>query len=159
MKRQILIFLLELIPFFIFCQPFDSPRHCIYDDYSLTMSYNVCTNDDTTGFISFVSEDNMNIYKVQYHLHFSVLDTVLLNSPDTGYLVRFWHTDSLRRVSMIDQANYELNNCNNDFKDLNMVIWEVVSKWRFYISDFSIGVLDPYPKDIEIDIPIIIKQQ
>jgi hypothetical protein len=60
---------------------------------------------------------------------------------------------------MIDQANYELNNCNNDFKDLNMVIWEVVSKWRFYISDFSTGVLDPYPKDIEIDIPIIIKQQ
>ena len=112
MKRQILIFLLELIPFFIFCQPFDSPRHCIYDDYSLTMSYNVCTNDDTTGFISFVSEDNMNIYKVQYHLHFSVLDTVLLNSPDTGYLVRFWYTDSLSHAP--SNCQLSIVNCQLD---------------------------------------------
>ena len=164
MNKLILVFLLVQVPLFIFCQTSGPQRHCLYDDYSLTMSYNVCTNDDTTGFIPFISDDNlnvyqMNVYKVQYHLHFSALDTVFLNIPDTGRLVRFWYTDALGKVSMIDQTTFEYYNCDKFFKNLNTVIWEVVSNWRFYITDFSAGILDPYPRNIEIDIPIIIKQQ
>lgn len=157
--RNLLILILVQIPFSLLGQQEDVFKHCLYDGWSLTMSYNVCTQSDTIGFIRFVEKDYYQIYESQYTLHFKTLDTSISYSPDTGNLVRFWFIDTNGHKVRIDLTNYEFYyNAKEVFEELNRQIWETISKWRFYITDLPKPdwPLEPEPKNIDIDIRIII---